>query len=107
MGRPDEFCSSTIRSRRATVARDDPVEHSGIPSGSPSENAVHFMREFTCAANGEAIGENTMDNIVANNSPAMLFSGRRRLERASYNGSIEASQASDVGSIPIARSIKP
>ena len=29
------------------------------------------------------------------------------LERASYNGSIEASQASDVGSIPIARSIKP
>jgi hypothetical protein len=28
-------------------------------------------------------------------------------ERASYNGSIEASQASDVGSIPIARSIKP
>ena len=28
-------------------------------------------------------------------------------ERASYNGSIEASQASDVGSIPIARSINP
>ena len=28
-----------------------------------------------------------------------------RIERASYNGSIEASQASDVGSIPIARSI--
>ena len=27
------------------------------------------------------------------------------IERASYNGSIEASQASDVGSIPIARSI--
>ena len=30
-----------------------------------------------------------------------------KVERASYNGSIEASQASDVGSIPIARSIKP
>ena len=29
----------------------------------------------------------------------------REAERASYNGSIEASQASDVGSIPIARSI--
>jgi hypothetical protein len=29
----------------------------------------------------------------------------RQVERASYNGSIEASQASDVGSIPIARSI--
>jgi DNA-binding NarL/FixJ family response regulator len=29
----------------------------------------------------------------------------RGIERASYNGSIEASQASDVGSIPIARSI--
>src|SRR5216683_4601694 len=29
----------------------------------------------------------------------------RYVERASYNGSIEASQASDVGSIPIARSI--
>src|SRR5260370_42641226 len=28
-------------------------------------------------------------------------------ERASYNGSIEASQASDVGSIPIARSRNP
>jgi hypothetical protein len=28
-------------------------------------------------------------------------------ERASYNGSIEASQASDMGSIPIARSINP
>src|SRR6266404_1513344 len=28
-------------------------------------------------------------------------------ERASYNGSIEAFQASDVGSIPIARSINP
>src|SRR5215467_900267 len=28
-----------------------------------------------------------------------------QIERASYNGSIEASQASDVGSIPIARSI--
>src|SRR5712664_4402989 len=31
----------------------------------------------------------------------------RNNERASYNGSIEASQASDVGSIPIARSISP
>jgi hypothetical protein len=31
----------------------------------------------------------------------------RNNERASYNGSIEASQASDVGSIPIARSINP
>jgi hypothetical protein len=31
--------------------------------------------------------------------------GSVSLERASYNGSIEASQASDVGSIPIARSI--
>ncbi len=30
----------------------------------------------------------------------------RSTERASYNGSIEASQASDVGSIPIARSNK-
>src|SRR6266705_1044319 len=30
---------------------------------------------------------------------------RLESERASYNGSIEASQASDVGSIPIARSI--
>ena len=30
----------------------------------------------------------------------------RGTERASYNGSIEASQASDVGSIPIARSNK-
>src|SRR5271155_2889226 len=30
-----------------------------------------------------------------------------KAERASYNGSIEASQASDVGSIPIARSINP
>src|SRR6202790_5310841 len=29
------------------------------------------------------------------------------IERASYNGSIEASQASDVGSIPTARSINP
>ncbi len=29
------------------------------------------------------------------------------IERASYNGSIEASQASDVGSIPIARSSFP
>jgi hypothetical protein len=29
---------------------------------------------------------------------------RWRIPRASYNGSIEASQASDVGSIPIARS---
>jgi hypothetical protein len=29
----------------------------------------------------------------------------RRTKRASYNGSIEASQASDMGSIPIARSI--
>jgi hypothetical protein len=28
----------------------------------------------------------------------------KNIERASYNGSIEASQASDVGSIPIARS---
>jgi hypothetical protein len=28
----------------------------------------------------------------------------KQVERASYNGSIEASQASDVGSIPIARS---
>jgi hypothetical protein len=30
----------------------------------------------------------------------------KNIERASYNGSIEASQASDVGSIPIARSNK-
>ncbi|MCU1317525.1 MAG: hypothetical protein JWN63_2847 [Candidatus Acidoferrum typicum] len=32
---------------------------------------------------------------------------RIRDRRASYNGSIEASQASDVGSIPIARSMNP
>ena len=35
----------------------------------------------------------------------MLFCALLHAERASYNGSIEASQASDVGSIPIARSI--
>src|SRR5580698_8970410 len=39
--------------------------------------------------------------------PAMLSFGEFETERASYNGSIEASQASDVGSIPIARSIHP
>jgi|HubBroStandDraft_6_1064221.scaffolds.fasta_scaffold34003_3 hypothetical protein len=37
----------------------------------------------------------------------MLSFGEFETERASYNGSIEASQASDVGSIPIARSIHP
>jgi hypothetical protein len=36
----------------------------------------------------------------------MLQSFRLEDERASYNGSIEASQASDTGSIPVARSIK-
>ena len=35
---------------------------------------------------------------------ARQFAGTMAPERASYNGSIEASQASDVGSIPIARS---
>jgi hypothetical protein len=35
-----------------------------------------------------------------------IIAGSRN-ERASYNGSIEASQASDVGSIPIARSKNP
>jgi hypothetical protein len=35
----------------------------------------------------------------------VMYNQQDRAERASYNGSIEASQASDVGSIPIARSI--
>ena len=44
--------------------------------------------------------------VLARHALRMLFSGPRHdNERASYNGSIEASQASDVGSIPIARSI--
>ena len=34
----------------------------------------------------------------------VMYNQQDRAERASYNGSIEASQASDVGSIPIARS---
>ena len=34
-----------------------------------------------------------------------MYNQQLERERASYNGSIEASQASDVGSIPIARSI--
>ena len=38
-------------------------------------------------------------SVVRYNEPTV------RNKRASYNGSIEASQASDVGSIPIARSI--
>jgi hypothetical protein len=37
--------------------------------------------------------------------PRLMYNREVRNERASYNGSIEASQASDVGSIPIARSI--
>src|SRR6266702_1427442 len=37
--------------------------------------------------------------------PRLMYNRKVRSERASYNGSIEASQASDVGSIPIARSI--
>src|SRR4029077_1443667 len=37
--------------------------------------------------------------------PQLMYNRTVRKERASYNGSIEASQASDVGSIPIARSI--
>ena len=37
---------------------------------------------------------------------ALLSFVKLEKERASYNGSIEASQASDVGSIPIARSRK-
>src|SRR5882762_2863916 len=43
----------------------------------------------------------TGEHFVVYNQP------RNGNERASYNGSIEASQASDVGSIPIARSINP
>src|SRR5882762_5512410 len=43
----------------------------------------------------------TGEHFVVYNRP------RNGNERASYNGSIEASQASDVGSIPIARSINP
>jgi hypothetical protein len=39
--------------------------------------------------------------------PASSLLRIMKKERASYNGSIEASQASDVGSIPIARSINP
>ncbi len=38
--------------------------------------------------------------------PRLMYNRKVRNERASYNGSIEASQASDVGSIPIARSRK-
>ena len=37
----------------------------------------------------------------------VVYNQKIASERASYNGSIEASQASDVGSIPIARSINP
>jgi hypothetical protein len=38
-------------------------------------------------------------------SDRVMYNQEVAIERASYNGSIEASQASDVGSIPIARSI--
>jgi hypothetical protein len=54
-------------------------------AGPPPEDAVHFMREFTCAGDAEArIRETTWR---ANNTPAMLFLGRRRVERASCHGS--------------------
>src|SRR5260221_1185351 len=39
-------------------------------------------------------------------SRLVVYINKLESERASYNGSIEASQASDVGSIPIARSKK-
>ena len=44
---------------------------------------------------------------VCTSNRLVVYNQQARTERASYNGSIEASQASDVGSIPIARSIKP
>ena len=44
-------------------------------------------------------------SLLAPPAAAMLFCIPLLRERASYNGSIEASQASDTGSIPVARSI--
>jgi hypothetical protein len=42
---------------------------------------------------------------IENLDPPTIRRYNQKNERASYNGSIEASQASDVGSIPIARSM--
>jgi hypothetical protein len=43
--------------------------------------------------------------LVCTGNRGVVYNRQPGKERASYNGSIEASQASDVGSIPIARSI--
>ena len=49
--------------------------------------------------------ENTPNKLASVRvRPFLGIMTKYRIKRASYNGSIEASQASDVGSIPIARS---
>jgi hypothetical protein len=57
-----------------------------------------------------AVPQTRRDQVVESLKPLygkLIPEYNQKDERASYNGSIEASQASDVGSIPIARSIKP
>jgi hypothetical protein len=49
-------------------------------------------------------GWDKQDEFAKHYTENQFLSTIRNKERASYNGSIEASQASDVGSIPIARS---
>ena len=76
-------------------------------------NRMRCSRLDTCVdivpCGRQVRGSKESDKTVAANGGCtpyrfVVYNQDARNERASYNGSIEASQASDVGSIPIARS---
>jgi hypothetical protein len=76
-------------------------------------NRMRCSRLDTCVdivpCGRQVRGSKESDKTVADNGGCtpyrfVVYNQDARNERASYNGSIEASQASDVGSIPIARS---
>ena len=76
--------------------------------GSPSAQAVESEQQGRgqCLLLNPLMFEETSSLQPDSNrcTPKQFVRKINDVERASYNGSIEASQASDVGSIPIARS---
>ena len=107
--KPKKDCRWDLVSLGEVMVRLDPGDRR-IIGGTTTSPRISSEAEH-CADSRRAIrsaARPTASSLFVNEAlvPVSQFCVElRAAERASYNGSIEASQASDVGSIPIARSI--
>src|SRR5712692_7400434 len=95
----------TLQNLAASENPDELPRQTGLEPVASCVRATRSNQIHLTARNLATTGGTELQNHSCCFTEIRFLSTIRDNERASYNGSIEASQASDVGSIPIARSI--